>query len=110
MTLTIELKPETENHLKKRASAQGCEVDEYVRKLIEEDSNKLRTNEEVFAPCRENVEKSGVSEEKMDEIFTKTRKEAADEEILGLWADRKESVEEIARELRNGWNRNKKNG
>ena len=75
MTLTIELKPETENHLKIRASAQGCEVDEYVKKLIEEDSNKLRTIDEIFAPFRENIEKSGVSEDEMDEIFTRARKE-----------------------------------
>lgn len=33
-----------------------------------------------------------------------------DDEILGLWADREESVEEIARELRKGWDRTKKNG
>ncbi len=28
-----------------------------------------------------------------------------DDEILGLWADREESAQEIARDLRNGWNR-----
>ena len=33
-----------------------------------------------------------------------------DEEILGLWADRKQSTEEIARTLRKGWDRTKKNG
>lgn len=33
-----------------------------------------------------------------------------DEEILGLWADREESVEEIARKLRKGWDRTEKNG
>ncbi|CAN5616577.1 hypothetical protein BH20ACI4_BH20ACI4_05180 [soil metagenome] len=33
-----------------------------------------------------------------------------DDEILGLWADREESVEKIARDLRKGWNRSEKNG
>lgn len=75
MTLTIELKPETETQLKNRAAAQGCEVVDYVRKLIEEDSNKLRTLDEIFAPFRQNIENSGVSEDEMDEIFTKARKE-----------------------------------
>lgn len=32
-----------------------------------------------------------------------------DDEILGLWADREESVEEIARKLRKGWDRTEKN-
>ncbi len=34
------------------------------------------------------------------ERLVKTENEVADDEILGLWADRKESVEEIADELR----------
>ncbi|MGI8543869.1 MAG: hypothetical protein ACR2MD_10390 [Aridibacter sp.] len=75
MTLTIELKPETETRLKTRASAEGYEIDEYVKKLIEEDSNKLRTIDEIFSPFRENIEKCGVSENELDEIFTKARKE-----------------------------------
>ncbi len=75
MTLTIELKPETESRLKTRASAEGYEPDEYVKKLIEEDSNKLRTLDEIFAPFRENIEKSGVSEDELDGIFTNARRE-----------------------------------
>lgn len=42
--------------------------------------------------------------------MVKQENSVEDDEILGLWADRKESVEEIARELRKGWNRTKKNG
>lgn len=33
-----------------------------------------------------------------------------DEDILGLWADREESTEEIAQTLRKGWDRTEKNG
>ncbi len=43
-------------------------------------------------------------------ILLKEENKTDDDEILGLWADREESVEEIARELREGWNRTKKNG
>lgn len=32
------------------------------------------------------------------------------DEVLGIWADRRESVEEIARRLRQGWDRSDKNG
>lgn len=75
MTLTIELKPETEIRLKNRALAKGYDVADYVEKLIEEDSDKLRTLDEIFAPFRENIEKSGVSEDELDAIFTKARRE-----------------------------------
>ena len=44
------------------------------------------------------------------EILLKEENKTDDDEILGLWADREESVEEIARELREGWDRTKKNG
>ncbi|HEY0460055.1 MAG TPA: hypothetical protein VGC97_13040 [Pyrinomonadaceae bacterium] len=75
MILTIELNPEIENRLKHRASAKGFEVGEYVKKLIEEDSDKLRSIDEIFAPFRENIQKSGVSEDELDELFTQARKE-----------------------------------
>ncbi|MCD9187791.1 MAG: hypothetical protein LUM44_15325 [Pyrinomonadaceae bacterium] len=71
----IELNPEIEDRLKHRASAKGFEVGEYVKKLIEEDSEKLRSIDEIFAPFRENVEKSGVSENELNDIFTQARKE-----------------------------------
>lgn len=75
MTLTIELKPETEAKLKNRAVALGYEIDDYVEKLIEEDSTKLRTIDEIFAPFRENIEKSGISEEELDDLIYQARRE-----------------------------------
>lgn len=42
--------------------------------------------------------------------MVKQENSVEDDEILGLWADREESVEEIARELRKSWDRTKKNG
>lgn len=42
--------------------------------------------------------------------MVKQENSVEDDEILGLWADRDESVKKIARELRQGWNRNEKNG
>ena len=52
-----------------------------------------------------------VSEDSAREVLTKLEhlveeeNKIDDDEILGLWADRKESVEEIARKLRQGWKR-----
>lgn len=44
------------------------------------------------------------------EQMLKQENSIEDDEVLGLWADREESVEEIARELRKGWDRTDKNG
>ena len=39
------------------------------------------------------------------ERLLKKEQPVEDEDILSLWADRKESVEEIARKLKQGWKR-----
>jgi len=44
------------------------------------------------------------------EILLKEENKIEDDEILGLWADREESSEEIAHQLRKGWDRTEKNG
>lgn len=76
MTLTIELTPEVEERLKNRAKARGFEeVSEYAKKVLEDDTNRMRTFDEILAPFRENVEKSGISDDGLDELFTKARKE-----------------------------------
>ncbi len=76
MTLTIELTKEVEERLKNRAKASGFEeVSEYAKKVLKDDTNKMRTFDEILAPFRENVEKSGISDDELDELFTKARKE-----------------------------------
>ncbi|MDQ3323931.1 MAG: hypothetical protein M3525_16070 [Acidobacteriota bacterium] len=44
------------------------------------------------------------------EQLLKKENSIEDDEILGLWADREESTEEIARKLRKEWDRTGKNG
>ena len=44
------------------------------------------------------------------EILLKEENKIEDDEILGLWADREEPAEEIAHQLRKGWDRTGKNG
>ncbi len=75
MSLTITLKPETETKLKNLSNARGYDVDDFIEKLIEDESNKLRTIDEIFAPFRKNIEESGISEEDLDELFLQARKE-----------------------------------
>lgn len=75
MSLTITLKPETEAKLKNLSNARGYDVDDFIEKLIEDESNKLRTIDEIFAPFRKNIEESGISEEDLDALFLQARKE-----------------------------------
>ncbi len=75
MTLTITLKPETEAKLKNRATALGYEVVDYVEKLIEEDSERIRSIDEIFAPLHKEVEESGITDDELDELFTQARRD-----------------------------------
>jgi len=75
MTLTLEIEPEIESLLKKRAKADGCDVPDYVRNLIKRDVTSKPTFDEILAPFREAVEKSGTSDEELDSLFTEARRE-----------------------------------
>ena len=74
MTLTIELTPEIEARLKNRAVANGYnEITDYAKKVLEDDTNKLKTLDEIFAPFREHTEQ--ISEEEIDDLVKKARRE-----------------------------------
>jgi hypothetical protein len=77
MTVTIELEPEVESLLEERAKADGCDVEGYVKKLIEKDVNRKRTFDEILAPFRQAVEKSGISDDELDSLFREARKEVS---------------------------------
>ena len=74
MTLTIELTPETEARLKNRALANGYEeVTDYAKKVLEDDTNKMKTLDEIFAPFREHTKQ--IPEEEIDDLVKKARRE-----------------------------------
>ena len=75
MTVLLELEPEIESRLEKRAEANGYDVNGYVKKLIEKDVNRQQTINEILAPFRQAVEKSGISDDELDSLFTQARKE-----------------------------------
>ena len=75
MTVTLDLEPEVESLLEKRAKADGCDVEGYVKKLIEEDVNRKRTFDEILEPFRQAVERSGISDDELDSLFTEARRE-----------------------------------
>lgn len=75
MTLTFDLEPEMTSLLEKRARSDGCDIEGYVKKLIEEDVSRKRTFDEILAPFRQAVERSGISDDDLDSLFTEARKE-----------------------------------
>lgn len=75
MTVTLDLEPEVESLLEKRARADGCDVEGYIKRLIEEDVNRKGTFDEILAPFRQAVERSGMSDDELDSLFTEARKE-----------------------------------
>lgn len=75
MTVLLELEPETESRLEKKAKAIGYDVNGYIKKLIEKDVNRQQTIDEILAPFRQAVEKSDISDDELDVLFTQARKE-----------------------------------
>lgn len=74
MTLTIELTPEVEARLKSRAEANGYnEITDYAKKVLEDDTNKMKTLDEIFAPFREHTEQ--ISETEIDDLVKRARRE-----------------------------------
>lgn len=73
--MSIVLKPETEELLVNRAAAKGYNIDDYIKKLVEEDRRKTRRLEEIFAPLHKQVEESGITDDELDELFTEARRE-----------------------------------
>lgn len=77
MTVTLELEPEVETLLEKRARAEGCDVKGYVERLVEKEVNRARTFDEILAPFRDAVERSGISDEELETLFTASRRDAS---------------------------------
>jgi hypothetical protein len=65
MMLTIELPPDTQAKLEKRATETGQDMQTYVLTLIRRDvgAPPLR---ELFAPVREQIQASGVTDEELE--------------------------------------------
>ena len=79
ITVTLELEPEVESLLEKRARAEGCDVKGYVEKLVDKEVHRERTFDEILAPFRDAVERSGISDDDLDALFTEARREVSKE-------------------------------
>ena len=75
MTVILELKPEIEEALQKKARDNGFEVNVYLEKLIEKDIDRAKTLDEILAPFRREVEESGITDDELDALVEETREE-----------------------------------
>jgi hypothetical protein len=83
MTITVDLPPEVEAKIKTQALQDGVEVEDYVKTLIEEATERRERIEkeseksfaEILAPIHKEFEESGMSEEKLTEFLEEMREE-----------------------------------
>lgn len=89
MSLTITLPPETEKKLREYAEQAGQTAEGFVRQLVEREVlhangspaleapavSKRRTFDEIFAPLRQEVAASGITDEELDSLLEQAREE-----------------------------------
>lgn len=91
MIITIDLPPDVEEAVKTQAAKDGLPLEAYVTSLVREGTKRRdridrlaeKSFDEILAPFRRNVEQNGMSDEEMDDLFTKARRGASREERDG---------------------------
>jgi site-specific recombinase XerC len=76
MSIRVELKPEVEAMLQKRALARGCDVAGYVEHLIEKDVLASQPFDEILAPIRQGFQQSEMSDDELETLFEEAREDA----------------------------------
>ncbi len=82
MTVVLELKPEIEEALERKARANGIAVNVYLEKLVEKDigTESEKKIAEILAPIHKGFEESGMSEDEILEMFERAREEVWQEQ------------------------------
>lgn len=76
MTVVLELKPEVEEALQKKADAKGSALSSYVEELIQKDVDLGPTLDEILAPVRKQFDDSGMTEKELDDFMNGVREKA----------------------------------
>lgn len=69
------LPPSVIEAVENRAKEIGTTTENYVRYLIEEDLSSTLSMRVLFAPVREQIRESGISETELDELLEEAREE-----------------------------------
>ena len=64
-----------------RAKEIGATKEDYVKYLIEEDLNSTLSMRVLFAPVREQIKKSGISESELNDLLEEAREEVYREKL-----------------------------
>ena len=83
MTVVLELKPEIEDALQKKANAKGFPVSVYVEELIQKDVDHGPTLDELLAPVRKQFDDSGMTEDELNEFVDDLREKVWQEKQRG---------------------------
>lgn len=77
MTVVLELGPEIEEALERKAKASGFEVSVYLEKLVQKDveAETEKSFAEILAPIQKVFQESGMSEDELVEMFENAREE-----------------------------------
>ena len=73
MTITLDLPPEVETALQKKAAANGKSIQTYIFETLETQALKLPLDE-ILAPIRKDFAESGMTETELDELIENERK------------------------------------
>ena len=75
---SISLPKEVGIVLEKRAEDSGQDFETYIRNIVEIQAKKM-TLDETLTPIRQSVEKSGLSDDELDNVFQQARREVSQE-------------------------------
>lgn len=79
MEITISIPPEVQQRLLQRAGENKQDLADYVEKLIEKDLSSPTSLRDLYAPVRRQIEKSGISDDKLDTLLEQAREESYQE-------------------------------
>jgi hypothetical protein len=83
MTLVIELTPEQQMSLERRAAQRGLSVTDYARVVLEKDLQPRPSLDEILAPFRREVEASGITDRELTALFEEARNEVFQQDQTG---------------------------
>ncbi len=72
MTVVLELEPEIEEALQKKATVDGKDIQNYIEDSLRKLALQPSLNE-ILAPIRKNFEDTGMSEEELDKLIESER-------------------------------------
>ena len=69
MSVVLDLEPDVEAALKKKAAARGTQFNEYLAGVLKKHANLSRTLDEILGPVRKNFADSGMTEHELNELI-----------------------------------------